>query len=60
MNLLNEMLRTAPTDRCDACIYGWNEACVAAGGNVQTLWILNRGWRISVSKSAAESGWLKK
>jgi hypothetical protein len=29
MNLLNEMLRTAPTDWGDACIYGWNEACVA-------------------------------
>ncbi len=42
MNLLNEMLRTAPTDWGDACIYGWNEACVA-GGRAQTLWILNRG-----------------
>ena len=60
MNLLNEILRTSPTDWCDACIYGWNEACVAAGGDGQTLCTWNRGWRISVSKSAAESGRLKK
>lgn len=35
MNLLNEMLRTAPTDWGDACIYGWNEAYVARAAGLK-------------------------